>query len=73
MRYVEYYRKENDEYIADCGDRSIMILDKRNSITTSKLDAIKFNGYRRPIYDAYALFEGDNIIRSHSITNIIKL
>jgi hypothetical protein len=74
MRYVEYYtRDENGDYQEVCGDRGMVVLDARNSIKTSMQDAIQFNGFRRPVFDAYRLFQGENCLRSTPITNIIDL
>lgn len=73
MVYVQYYYKKENEFIEPCGDRSIVILDGRNSIETMKNDAIRFNGYRRPVYDAYKIFKGETFSRSNPITNLIIL
>jgi len=73
MRYVQYYQKQDGELVEACGDRSIVILDGRNSIETSKQDAINFNGYHRPKYDGFRIRQGDGFTRSKPITNIISL
>ena len=73
MRYVQYYQEQDGELVEACGDRSIVILDGRNSIETSKQDAINFNGYHRPKYDAFQICQGDGFTRSRAITNIISL
>jgi len=72
MRYVQYYHKQGDKLVEACGDRAVVILDGRNTIETSKQDAVKFNGYRRPRYDGFQIWEGDTFTRSKPITNIIK-
>jgi hypothetical protein len=73
MRYVQYYNNIDGKMREVCGDRGIIILDGRNSLRTSIKDAVKFNGYRRPIYDAFKIYGGESIMRSNSITNLIQL
>ena len=73
MRYVQYYHKGviSGDLIPACGDRAIVILDGRNSISTSIQDSHRYNGYRRTNYPAFQVFEGENILRAKAITEII--
>jgi hypothetical protein len=74
MTYVQYYEPKLDGTLGEaCGDRGVVILDGRNSIATMKLDARRFNGYRRPVYEAFAIFSGPSFTRSTAITPIIPL
>ena len=71
MRYVQYYIKRNEQFIQGLGDRSIIILDSRNSIKNSIKDSIKFNGHCRPTYDGFKLYQGESIMISKPITDLI--
>ena len=73
MRYVQYYYKNKDRWEEVCGDRGVVILDSRNSLETSKQDATSFNGWRRPKYDGFKLFQGRSFLDSQPITEIIQL
>lgn len=75
MVYVQYYQRSpfNNKLIEVLGDRGVVILDGRNNLETLKMDAIKFNGIHRPIYDAFQIFKGDSFTRSKPITGIISL
>jgi hypothetical protein len=72
--YVQYYETNRitKKLYEPCGDRSVVILDGRNNLATMHSDAIKFNGYRRPVYEAYQIFKGD-FRESKAVTGIIKL
>ena len=75
MIFVQYFDRGciTGDLKEACGDRSVVILDGRNSMVTWKADAVKFNGYRRPVYDAYQLFKGRNFLDARPITDIILL
>jgi hypothetical protein len=74
MIFVQYYNKSADNrFIEACGDRAVVILDGRNNVETWHKDAKKFNGYRRPIYAGYRLFEGSSFLDNQPITDIISL
>ena len=75
MYFVEYYHKGavTGELIPACGDRSIIILDGRNSIKTMHSDAVEFNGIKRPVYDAYTLNAGETLCRSKEISALTLL
>lgn len=75
MYYVQYYNKglKLNVFIEACGDRAVVILDGRNSISTMHEDAYKFNGKHRPNYQAYRIFKGSSFLNSQPITNIIPL
>jgi len=72
MRYVEYGYVKDDKFQEACGDRSIVILDERNSIGTSIQDALNFNGKHRPVYDAFRICEGESLCRSTPVTQSIQ-
>lgn len=74
MVYVTYFKLGLDGNLReDVGDRSIVILDGRNSLATMKQDAVRFNGYRRPVYKAYQICRGRSLCDSKPITPIIEL
>lgn len=73
MRYVQYYIKNNGQFFQGLGDRSVVILDGRNTLKNSVKDAIKFNGHYRPTYDGFKLYQGESIMRSKPITDLITL
>ena len=75
MIFVQYFDRGGitGDLREACGDRSIVILDGRNSMSTWKDDAVKFNGFRRPVYAAYQLYKGRNVNDSKPITDIILL
>ena len=75
MIYVQYFEKSaiSNELIHACGDRAVVILDGRETMTTHKTDAIAMNGVRRPVYQAFQIFKGDAFSRSEPLTRIIPL
>jgi len=74
MRYCEYGHIDNrGEFQSALGDRSVVILDARNSITNSINDAIRFNGVRRPVYSHCQICQGESILRSRPITGVFNL
>lgn len=75
MVYVQYMSRSvtTGELIAALGDRAVVILDGRNSLETMKHDAVQFNGYRRPVYEAYRIYKGDSFSRSAPVTGVIEL
>lgn len=73
MRYIQYYEKSTVGFVEAMGDRSIVILDARNSLETACNDAEKFNGYRRPHYQAFQIRQGESILRSNPITDVVPL
>ena len=74
MRYVEFgHIDKRGEFQAECGDRAVVVLDARNSIHTSIRDARDFNGYRRPVYEACQICQGETFNRSNPITDVITL
>ena len=81
MTFIQYYytgvAHQRNNYtpklIEVCGDRGVVVLDGRNSLETMHNDAVEFNGYRRPVYEAYQLFQGDSFSRCNPISKIINL
>lgn len=74
MVYVEYYTTATDGSLIEAmGDRSVVILDGRNSLQTMKLDAVFHNGRYRPFYKAYRICKGRTFCDSKPITDIIPL
>jgi len=55
------------------GDRGTVQLDARQSESQWHKDAVAFNGYRRPVYQAYQLIKGDSLLLAKPFTDIIKL
>lgn len=73
MVYVQYYQTDLSGKLAEaCGDRAVVVLDGRNKPETWKADAVKFNGFRRQKYEAYAIFKGESFTRSKAITPVIS-
>ncbi len=75
MVYVQYFHKGvlSGEDIPACGDRAVVVLDGRQNLNTWKQDAVKFNGFRRPIYTAYQIMRGESFTRSMPIGSIVPL
>lgn len=75
MIHVQYYDESptHGTLIPVCGDRGTVILDGRNSEAQWHADAKRFNGFRRPIYKAYQLFSGRNVIDCKPISGVIPL
>ena len=76
MVFIQYYEKSpvDGSLIEPCGDRSVVIIDGRNSLANMKADAVSFNGHRRPEYAAYRIFKGESFNRGlRALTDIIKL
>jgi len=76
MYFVEYYYKsklKKNSFFKECGDRSVVILDGRNKLSTMKNDAERFNGHKRPKYDGYIIYKGDRFSDAKPITGLIEL
>lgn len=72
MVFVQYFEYDLSGKLSEAiGDRSVVILDGRNSIATMKSEARQWNGYRRPVYKAFQLFKGTSFTDCQPITNII--
>ena len=65
--WVEYYNGANPAV----GDRSVVRLDGRNSLTTWVEDGHAFNGVRRPYYDGFKIIRGTSLLGTTEITNYI--
>lgn len=72
MRYVQYFNKINGNFHEPCGDRCVVILDGRNTMVNSVNDAIRFNGFRRPTFNAFQIRVGD-FLNWKPITKIIEI
>ncbi len=74
MVFVQYYHKGavSGALVAACGDRAVVILDGRNSLSIQELDAARFNGYGRPRYEAYSIHKGRGFNDCKAITPVIK-
>jgi hypothetical protein len=58
--YIQYLDYDLSGKLSEpCGDRSIVVLDGRNSLETMIKDGIDFNGYRRPNYPHFRIMQGD--------------
>jgi len=73
MRFVQYFQFHKNKLIEACGDRAIVILDGRFRISRCHEEARELNGFRRPHYDAYQIWEGESLLRSKPVTDIFKL
>ena len=73
MRFCVYFTKDgNGDLQEPCGDRHVVILDQRNKLSTSIQDAKNFNGFRRPRYGAFQLFQGNSFTNCKQTTEIMK-
>jgi hypothetical protein len=70
MYFAQYYHKavNSEELIEGCGDRSVFILDGRNSVETMKNDAKLFG--KRYSWLAFHIEKGESFLRSRKITEI---
>ena len=66
--WVEYYHNENRPAL---GDRSVVILDGRNRLSTWIEDGHAFNGYRRPVYGGFKILRGEYLCTGTEITSYI--
>lgn len=74
MYWIEYFKRDLANNLTEAvDDRGTVRLDGRNSLQTMKNDAVRFNGYRRPIYEAYQIIKGDSLLRARPITAVISL
>ena len=71
MVYAQFYQKSaiNSEVIEACGDRSVIILDGRNSLSNWKELATKACFERD--YLAFSLHKGVSFNRSVKISNLL--
>jgi hypothetical protein len=73
MVYVQYFDIDLAGKLSPAmGDRAVVILDGRNNLENMIIDAVKFNGFRRPVYKAFQIFKGDSFSRSSAITEITE-
>lgn len=63
ITFVQYYEFREGCLVEPCGDRSIVILDGRRSLSCLLLEAIECNGNHRPVYDAFQIFKGETLSR----------
>lgn len=72
MYFAEFYTKGavSDALVQACGDRSVFILDGRNSLRTMQSDANEWAV--RHNFDAYMLRRGAAISRARAITQVIS-
>jgi len=76
MKYwIQYYQEGivSNKLIEVCGDRGVVQLDGRNSLENMKKDAVKFNGFRRPTFDAYQILRGERLLDAKPVTQVIEL
>lgn len=71
MVYVQFYQKsaiDEDEIIEACGDRSVIILDGRNTLFTHH--SISEAECKRRGYVAWRVFHGETFSRSSPIGSV---
>ncbi len=71
MMYVQFYQKsaiDEDKIIEACGDRSVIILDGRNTRFTH--NSISEAECKKRGYIAWRLFSGDSFSRSSPIDSL---
>ena len=61
--YYERSATDKEKYVRTCGDRSIVILDGRLNVKNLIESVVEENGHRRPVYDAFAIFQGETLTR----------
>ena len=66
--WIEYYETET---MPAMGDRGIVELDGRQSLTTWIADGHQFNGYRRNSYAGFKIIRGESLLQSTTITPFI--
>lgn len=70
--FVQYYHKGLDGKIEEAiSDRSIILLDGRNSLDSMINDGHNFNGKGRQLYDAFKIMEGDTFQGAVPLTVLI--
>ncbi len=67
---VFFHRNTDGLYIEPCGDRRIVRLDGRLSLTTMKIVAEKI-GYERG-FDGYRIERGNNLLHLFALTAAIQ-
>ena len=61
--YVQYLDRGLDGKLVEAiGDRSVVILDARNSLQTWVKDARSFNGFCRPFYPGFRIYKEVKVI-----------
>ena len=72
MYFAEFYIESaiSDRLIPACGDRSVYILDGRNTRDTQKKDAKKWA--RRHGFLAYRICKGESFTRSRALTAVFR-
>ena len=71
-RHIEYMDYDlSGELAPVCGDRGIVSLDGRNNLETQIQDGHNSNGYRRPVYPAFRIIEGERLFTAKPITDVI--
>ena len=73
MKYVQYFEMFNNKLVEACGDRAVVIIDGRYRVSRCHEEARELNGFRRPHYDAYQIWEGESLLRSKPISDIFNL
>jgi hypothetical protein len=69
MYFAQYYGPSAinpDELIEGCGDRSVYILDGRNSLSVMHYDAIRWG--RKHGWKAYHIEKGESLLRARRIS-----
>lgn len=76
MRYIQYFTKsamDDTKLVETCGNRGVIIIDGRWRISRAIEEAIECNGKRRPFYEGFQIFEGESLLRSKPVTDILKI
>ena len=70
MIYAQFYGKSaiSDELIEGCGDRSVFVLDGRNTLRTQIADAKAWGA--RHGWLAFKIYKGDTFTRSRPISSL---
>jgi len=65
IEYLDFGVMDKKGLINPCGDRSVFILDGRNSIDTMINDGYENNGIRRPFYPFFRVIKNNRVVYSN--------
>lgn len=72
MYFAEFYTRgvRTENLIPACGDRSVYILDGRNSRGTQIQDALQWG--RQHGFEAFKICKGDSFTRAHPVSAMFR-
>ena len=69
MYFAEYYEGKRPM----CGDRSVFVLDGRNTLATQRQDAVDWGWLNNPRATHFRIMRGESFTRSSPITDLIPI